>query len=166
MNIVLIGMPGSGKSTVGAMAARQLGRIFVETDTMIEEREHAPILQIFAQRGEGYFRDVESTVARAASELEQAVISTGGGIILRSENMAALAATGVIFFLDREAADIAGENHSGRPLLAGDKNRIFELYAQRIGLYRRYANHIIPAGRTVEESLERLMTIIEREGIL
>lgn len=165
MNIVLIGMPGSGKSTVGAMAARRLGRVFAETDAMIEAEEGMSIPQIFAQRGESCFRDAESAATRAAAALEHAVISTGGGIILRSENMEALAATGVIFFLDRNPADIAGENHSGRPLLAGDENRIFELYAQRIGLYRRYAHHTVPAGNTAEESLERLMTIVEREGI-
>ncbi len=166
MNIVLIGMPGAGKSTVGALAARRLGRTFVETDSLIEQREGTAIPQIFAHRGESYFRDVESAVASEAATLENAVISTGGGMVLRSQNMAALAATGIIFFLDREVDALAGENHSGRPLLAGDRNHILELYTNRIELYRKYAKHRIKAGKTVEESLERLLRAVEAEGML
>ena len=80
--------------------------------------------------------------------------------------MAALAATGIIFFLDREVDALAGENHSGRPLLAGDRNHILELYTNRIELYRKYAKHRIKAGKTVEESLERLLRAVEEEGML
>lgn len=166
MNIVLIGMPGSGKSTVGAILAGRTGRRLIETDAIIEEREGETIPAIFAGRGEGCFREAESAAVRDAAGEEYAVIATGGGVILRPENMAALAETGVVFFLDRDPADIAEENHGGRPLLAGDKNRVLELYTKRIKLYREYASYIIPAGKTPEESLDRLMETMEREGLL
>jgi len=165
MNIVLIGMPGSGKSTVGALAAAQMGRRFFETDALIEAREGTTIGRMFEAKGEVYFRDLESAVVRAVAEKKSAVISTGGGVILRSENMATLSATGIIFFLDRDPVDIAGENHSGRPLLEGDRNRVFALYENRIELYKKYAKHIVKAGRTPRHTLENLLSAIEREGL-
>lgn len=166
MNIVLIGMPGSGKSTVGAMLARRTGRSFIETDALIEAREGASIPALFAGRGESGFRDAEHAAVRAAAAAEHAVIATGGGVILRPENMEALSADGAVFFLDRAPEEIAGEEHGGRPLLAGDRRRVFELYTQRIALYRKYASYVIAAGNTPEESLERLIETMEREGLL
>lgn len=165
MNVVLIGMPGSGKSTVGSLAAARTNRCFFETDALIEAREGTTIGKLFEDKGEGYFRDVESAVVRAVAAEENAVISTGGGVILRPGNMEALGATGVIFFLDRDPADIAGENHAGRPLLAGDKNRVFTLYESRIALYRAYAKHIVPAGKTPRHTLKNLLIAMEREGL-
>jgi shikimate kinase len=165
MNIVLIGMPGSGKSTVGAMAAHQTGRSFFETDALIEAQEGTTIARIFEEKGEGYFRDAESAAVRVLAKEENAVISTGGGVIVRRENMAALSSAGVLFFLDRDPADIAGENHGARPLLAGDKNRVLELYEERIALYRKYAKYIIKAGKTPWHTLENLLSAIAQEGL-
>lgn len=166
MNIVLVGMPGSGKSTVGSLVAGQMGRRFFETDALIETREGTTIGRIFEAKGEGYFRRVESAVVCAVAGEENAVIATGGGVILRGENMDALSATGIVFFLDRDPADIARENHGNRPLLAGDKNRVFELYKSRIELYKKHAKHIVKAGTTPQHTLENLLSAIEREGLI
>lgn len=166
MNIILIGMPGCGKSTVGRLAAQQTGRDFFETDALIEEAEGRAISDIFAAEGEAYFRAIESLVAADVATVENAVISTGGGMVLRPENMRALAAKGKIFFIDRTPEDIAGEDHEGRPLLAGKRERVFELYTQRIELYQKYAQYIIKSGPEVEDTLGRLLDAMEREGLL
>lgn len=166
MNIVLIGMPGSGKSTVGAMLAEYTGRSLIETDALIEAREGLSIPALFAGRGEHGFRDAEHAAICEAAMAEHAVIATGGGVVLRPENMAVLSANGVVFFLDRPPEEIAKEDHGGRPLLAGTKDRVFELYTQRIALYRACARYTVAAGRTPEESLSRLIETMEREGLL
>lgn len=165
MNIILIGMPGCGKSTVGRLAAQRLGRDFFETDALIEEVEGRSIPDIFAAEGEEYFRTIESLVATDVAAVQNAVIATGGGMVLREQNMAALAAKGRVFFLDRAPGDIAEENHAGRPLLAGDKERVFKLYTDRIELYRKYAEYTVSCGPQVEDTLRRLLETVEREGI-
>lgn len=160
MNVVLIGMPGCGKSTVGALAAARTGRTFLELDAMVEARESMTIPDLFAQKGEAYFRDAESATVRAAAAEKNAVLSTGGGVVLREENMAALTATGTVFFIDRAPEDIAGEDHGGRPLMAGGKDRVFALYTQRIALYQKYAQYTIKSGPAAEDTLRRLLDAI------
>ena len=166
MNIILIGMPGCGKSTVGRLAAQRTGRDFFETDALIEEVEGRSIAEIFSAEGEEYFRAIESLVATDVATVENAVISTGGGMVLKPENMRVLAAKGKIFFIDRTPEDIAGEDHSDRPLLCGKRERVFELYTQRIELYKKYAQYIIKSGPEVEDTLGRLIETMEREGFL
>ena len=97
-NVVLIGMPGSGKSCVGAALAERLGMPLVETDAMVVEKTGRSIPDIFAQDGEAAFRREETAAARRAAAMEGTVISTGGGIILRPENMEILSATGTVYF--------------------------------------------------------------------
>ena len=166
MNIVLIGMPGSGKSTVGRRLAQLLDRPFVETDALIERREGRSIPDIFAQSGEEAFRAAETAAVREAAECQGAVISTGGGTVLRRENMEALAATGVLLFLDRPPEEIAGENHAGRPLLAGNRERVFTLYTQRIELYRKYAQYTVKSGKSPEDTAQAAASILKRERLL
>ena len=102
MNLVLIGMPGSGKSTVGKILSKMLCMPLVDTDALVEQTAGKTIPELFAQEGERAFRDRETAAARQAAKLDNTVIATGGGIILRPENMEALAATGLIFFRDRD----------------------------------------------------------------
>lgn len=165
MNIVLIGMPGSGKTTVGRGLALALGRDFFETDSLIEEVEGRSIPAIFAEEGEPYFRTIESLVAADVAGVSNAVIATGGGMILREENMAALCRTGHILFLDRPPEEIVAENHRGRPLLADDHQKVFELYTDRIDLYRKYARYTILCGPQVTDTLNRAMELIGREAL-
>lgn len=160
-NIVLIGMPGSGKTTVGTLVADRLGLTLLDTDAMAAESEGRSIPALFREKGEAYFRDVESAMARRAASAENAVIATGGGMILRPENMRALGKTGVICFLDRPPEDIAQEDHAGRPLIGADRDRILRLYHQRIGLYRRYAQCTVDNRGTAEEAAESLVRKLE-----
>ena len=159
MNLVLIGMPGSGKSTVGKILSRMLCMPLVDTDTLVEQAAGQTIPELFAREGEAAFRDRETAAARQAAALDKAVIATGGGIILRPENMAALAATGLIFFRDRDLEDIVGEDHMGRPLVGKDPDRLRILYTQRIDLYRKYAQYTISHTKTPEEAAARIAAL-------
>lgn len=159
MNLVLIGMPGSGKTTVGKILSRMLCMPLVDTDALVEKAAGKTIPELFAQEGESAFRDRETAAARQAAELDNTVIATGGGIILRPENMAALAATGMIFFRDRDLEDILGEDHMGRPLVGRDPEKLRILYTQRIELYRKYAQYIISNTKTAEEAAARIAAL-------
>ncbi len=162
-NIVLIGMPGCGKSAVGRELAALLHMVLVDTDQMVEQADGRTIADIFAQEGETVFRDKETAAAKRASSMGGVIIATGGGIVLREENMQALQARGVVFFRDRALGDILGEDLSGRPLLRADKQRIYDLYEQRIGLYRKYARHTISNTNTAKEAAARIAAIYKEE---
>lgn len=138
-NIVLSGMPGSGKSTVGSIIAEQLGREFIDTDAMIVSRA-GDITGIFAEYGEPYFRDLESGVIKEIAPLNGRVISLGGGAILRQENVDALRRNGEIYFIDRSPEYLIPT--SDRPL-ADEKEKIMRLYDGRIDRYMETADYII-----------------------
>ena len=159
MNLVLIGMPGSGKSTVGKILSRMLCMPLVDTDALVEQTAGKTIPTLFAQEGEAAFRDRETAAARQAAALDNTVIATGGGIVLRPENMEALAATGMIFFRDRDLEDILGEDHMGRPLVGRDPEKLRILYTQRIELYRKYAQYVISNTKTAEEAAARIAAL-------
>ena len=162
-NLVLIGMPGSGKTKVGEELSRRLNMPVVDTDHMIEQEQGRSIPEIFSRDGEPAFRDMETAAVRRAAAMEGVIIATGGGMVLREENMQALAETGVIFFRNRELAAIVGENHEGRPLIGEDKQRIYRLYDQRIGLYNKYAQFTISNTDTVEEAAEQIEQLYRKE---
>ena len=162
-NIVLIGMPGCGKTAVGKELSALLHMVLVDTDQMVEQADGRTIPDIFAQDGEPAFRDKETAAAKQAASMTGVIIATGGGMVLREENMRALAENGIVFFRDRDLADILGEDLSDRPLLSGDKQRIYDLYQQRIHLYRKYAHHAISNTHTAREAAEHMAAIYERE---
>jgi shikimate dehydrogenase len=106
-NIVLTGMPGSGKSTIGAMLAKALGRECCDTDAEIVKKTGMSIPEIFEKCGNDGFRKIEAeTVAELSNRLQGAVIATGGGVILRDDNVRALKRTGRIYFLNRKLENI------------------------------------------------------------
>ena len=138
-NIVLSGMPASGKSTVGKIVAKQLGRDLIDTDRLIVERE-GDIPTIFREKGERYFRDLESTVIKEVSALSGKVISLGGGAIMRKENVRSLQHNGAIFFIDRSPEYLVP---TGDRPLADKKEKIMRLYNKRIDTYMSTADFII-----------------------
>ncbi len=168
-NLVLIGMPGSGKTKMGALLALRFGLPVLDTDDMVAKAASLSIPDIFARYGEGRFRELETRAVQKAAASSGAVIATGGGVILRPENMAALARTGIIFFRDRPPEAIVGEDHAGRPLVGADRDearaRIFRLYEERIALYKRYAHHYIPPTDTYQEAAEQIAAIFEKEAM-
>ena len=131
-NIVLIGMPGSGKSTVASVLAKKLGRTVYDTDALIVEKAGVPISEIFEEHGEEYFRDLESEVVREISQKSGVIISTGGGAVLRELNVRRLKRNGRIYFLDRPLDDIRPTRD--RPL-ASDFQALKRRYDERYAIY-------------------------------
>lgn len=140
-NIVLIGMMGSGKTTVGQLLAGRLKRTLVDTDKLIEAREGMTVSEIFATQGEPYFRSVEAGVAQALSLRQDLVIACGGGLPLQEAAMAALKESGAVVWLDRDPGDIFDhEDMTGRPLAQAGRAAFLEKAAQRREVYARWAD--------------------------
>lgn len=162
-NIVLIGMPGCGKTSVGRELAALLHMVLLDTDQMVEQEVGCTISDLFAREGEEAFRERETAAAKRAARMQNVIIATGGGMVLREENMQALAQNGIVFFRDRPLADILGEDLSDRPLLSSDQQRLYDLYHQRIHLYRGYAHHTISNTDTAVEAARQIAAIYKKE---
>ena len=158
-NIVLIGMPASGKSSVGKAIADSLGLSFTDTDEMIKERAGMDIPDIFSRFGEEEFRNMESEAVKLASSMNGTVIATGGGAVLRPENVRALKGNGRLFFLDRSPELLIPT--SDRPL-ARNREAINKRYAERYPIYSAAADIKIPAGGTVESVAQLIMERISK----
>lgn len=152
-NLVLIGMPGCGKTTVGRELAKQLGRPLIDTDEVIVQRTGTAIPTLFAECGESGFRDIESAVIRDIAAQNGQIIATGGGAILRKENRTALKANGFVVFLDRPLSAI--QPTDDRPL-SRDRAALEQRYRERYPLYREAADVALNAGGTVETVTERV----------
>ncbi|MCI8419492.1 MAG: shikimate kinase [Oscillospiraceae bacterium] len=150
-NVVLIGMPGCGKSTVGRMLAKRLGKKFLDLDYQITTEARMSIPQIFAERGEEGFRDMERGLAQELGACTGCVISTGGGIVTRRENYAPLHQNGVIVHLTR---DLERLPKTGRPISQSTDLR--QLWARREPLYRSFADVTVDNNGSLEETLEQI----------
>lgn len=149
LNIVLTGMPASGKTTIGRIIAQKLNRELIDTDLLIEKDQDMTIPQIFHQFGENYFRDVETRIIKEAAAKTGTVISTRGGAVLRGENVEALKLSGRIFFIDRDPAALTPT--SDRPK-AFNREEIMKRYEERYDIYVSTADHIIKSEETAEEA--------------
>lgn len=159
-NIVLIGMPACGKSTIGYWLSKKINYPFVDVDRYLEEKENRIISDIFSNEGEEYFRELETKYLKELSEKEGIIISTGGGAVKNKENIDILKENGIIVFLNRIIDDISRENHRNRPLLQNPDN-IRKLYDERIKLYRRYADIIIKNDDSMDVIIDRIITALK-----
>jgi shikimate kinase len=142
-NIILIGMPGSGKTSLGLIIAERLGLAFCDIDQYIQKKENKSISELFLL-GESHFRQLESNAVRDVSSRKPIVIATGGGVVTRTENIALLQETGTIFYIDRPIEMIIkSTDFSERPLLADNVKRIYDLYEQRKHLYEESCHYRI-----------------------
>ena len=157
-NIVLTGMPGCGKSTVGARLARALGVKHIDTDEVIDKTYSSPA-GIISERGEGYFRKIESEVIRSVAAESGIVISTGGGSILAPSNVAALKQNGIIVYLRRSVDRLA---LGGRPLSLRDG--VVKLYADRRPIYESTADVIVDNDADIDNTIEEITKIYENIG--
>ena len=155
-NIILIGMPGSGKSTVGRMVAKRLGKKFVDADAAIVEAAGKPIPEIFRQDGEDAFRALETQILSELGKRSGLVIATGGGCVTREENYALLHQNGRIFCLERELKALATE---GRPLSQAGK--LEQMLQVRGPLYRRFADYHIDNNGSAADAAGRILQIVE-----
>ena len=136
-NIVLIGMPGSGKTTIGRVLADKLGKDFVDTDEAIVNEVGVEISEIFSEQGEEHFRDLESEIIRRESPYVGKVIATGGGSVLRKENTDLLRMNGSLVFLDRSIDELLPS--SDRPL-SDNAEKVRMLYEARMPVYQSVAD--------------------------
>lgn len=150
-NIVLTGMPGSGKTTVGKLLATELNRPFWDTDVLIAEKTGKTPAEIIRDQGEKVFREIESEVIREISAQNGCVIATGGGAVLRMQNVELLRSNGKIFFLDRPLQQLIPT--ADRPL-SSTKDAISQRYRERYPIYTATADEIIPNGETPEKAVQ------------
>ncbi|MBE7018409.1 MAG: shikimate dehydrogenase [Ruminococcaceae bacterium] len=153
-NIVLTGMPGSGKSTVGKCISLD-GYTFVDTDTEIEKRCGCSIKELIKEKGEPYFRDLETQVIYDISKENRQIISTGGGAILREENVLYLKQNGKLFFLEATLKRLQATDD--RPL-SDTVEKLQKLYDERIDIYRDTADIIVPDLKTPEAEAQFITT--------
>ena len=151
-NIVLIGMAGCGKSTIGKRLAELLRKDLVDTDEMIVNTENMPIPQIFAEKGEEYFRWCENVAVNIVGKEKSQIIATGGGVITRPENYNSLKQNGTIVFINRDA-DLLPTN--GRPL--SQMHGVKTLYEKRMPLYRQFADIEVDGNGTIDEVANRIV---------
>lgn len=154
-NIVLIGMPGCGKTTLGKIFAEKTGKKFTDLDKIIEEKAGMTIPEIFEKYGEQHFRDLESTAAAEAGKEKGQVIATGGGVILRPENMKALSQNGRVIFIQRPLEDLATD---GRPL-SKDAVSLKKMYGIRFPLYNKYSQLTITGGGKINDNINAMLTL-------
>jgi shikimate kinase len=170
MNLVLIGLMASGKTTVGRLLAKALGRPFVDADLEVEARTGRSIPDIFATDGEAVFRDLEAEAIADLCRRDGLVIATGGGAVLRPANREALRRSGLVFWLDLPPAELyrrAGrQGLAGRPLLRDDDplGRLEALARSRAEAYATTAHHRVDAaGLSPQAVADQILLILNAD---
>lgn len=155
-NIVIIGMPGSGKTAVSTMLAERLGRKIFDTDTIVSEKAGMTIPEIFAAQGEAGFRKLETEATAEVGKLSGNIISTGGGVVTVADNYELLHQNGVIVWIERDTNKLARD---GRPIsLSSDLN---ELYAARLPLYEHFADIKSDNNGDINDTVNAIMEMIK-----
>jgi shikimate kinase len=170
-NIFLVGMMGSGKTTVGKLLAKQLGKTFVDCDEEIQKRTGVTITHIFDVEGEAGFRKRESAVIHELVQLDNIVLATGGGAVLNAENRADLARNGLVVYLKGSVQDLwqRTRHDRNRPLLqtADPLARLKDLHGQRDPLYAEVADLVVTSGKqSAQQLVIKLRQEIEQLGPL
>lgn len=165
-NIVLTGFMASGKTATGQALAELTGRQFVDTDAMIEAEAGLTANEIFAQHGEVYFRDLESAAVLRAAQMEDAVIATGGGAVLRVENIEILRKTGVIVNLEPTEETIRARLSQAagtRPLLQGQEiTQVLERFRARQPFYSNCDYKLcVTNGRSPQDYAEEILEMLD-----
>ena len=165
-NIVLCGFMGCGKTTVGKLIAKALAFTFIDMDDYIVEQCGMSINQLFETYGEAHFRKLETDTIRELSARSELVIATGGGAVMRDENVELLKAGGTLVYLEANAESVYErlKDDTTRPLLAVDNKRakIEELLAARIPRYRRVADLCVDGGGPAEQVADTIVKALSR----
>lgn len=169
--VFLVGPMGAGKSTIGRMLAQRLSAAFLDTDQVIESRTGADIPWIFDVEGEAGFRDRETNVLKDLTHAEDAIIATGGGIVVRAENRELLKSSGTVVYLTASIEQLVNRTYKDkkRPLLQVDdpRSKIVELFNTRDPLYRDVADYVLVTdGRSPKFVVQNIHDYLSREGVL
>lgn len=163
MNIILTGLRGSGKSTIGKLLGKKLGFKFLDLDKEIEKSENSTIREIYEKYGWEYFRKKEKNTVKKLANLENTIISLGGGTIVDPENQKILKKLGTIVYLDRSPEDCfkyLEKNKNSRPPLTKTADRLSELkqiYTERKDIYRKTADYIIKRSDDLHKDVNRII---------
>jgi len=155
-NIVLIGMPACGKSTVGRLIAELSGMPLIDTDTFFSERMKKSPASYLSKNSESHFRDAESRIIAEISTLEGYVISTGGGAVLRPDNVRFLKYNGILFFIDRSLDNI---KPSPKRPLTSDPEALARVYEERRPVYLSCADYIVNGNVAVEDIAHNILEL-------
>lgn len=159
--ILLIGMPGCGKSTIGKLLSKRLNYDFCDMDKYIEEREGKTIKEIFLL-GEDTFRDIESKACKELNNRKKTVIASGGGVVKRKENIDAFKENSTIIYIDRPIENILTDiNLENRALFEEGSGKLYKLYEERYNLYNDYCDYKVFNGKSIEEVLDNIINIIK-----
>lgn len=162
MNIVLIGMPGCGKSTVGVILAKTIGVNFIDTDILIQQREGKLLQNIIDTDGIEKFLDCEAAAVKSL-DCENSVIATGGSVVFREEAIEHLKKNGKIFYLNVKLDEIKSRlnNISTRGIAAQKGKSVDEIYKEREQLYKKYADYILDLeNSSVEQTIEKILNTL------
>ena len=174
LNIILIGFRGTGKTTIGKMLAQRLGKEFVDADEYLEQKEGKTVKDIFAEGGEKLFREIETQIIAELCLLDNRVVATGGGAILREENVRALKKRGIIVLLEADTDTIYKRIHKDtmtwqkRPKLTnqGGYQEIEYLLEYRRPLYDRIADFVINTNNmSVNDAARKIVTFIKNHVV-
>ncbi len=160
-NIVLIGMPSSGKSTIGKEIASKLGMDFVDSDELIVQNAKMPIPEIFAKYGESEFRKMETDAIRELSKKQHTVVATGGGAVLNFENIRLLSQNGRIYFIDRPLESLLVTDD--RPL-SSSREALEKRYNERYEIYKSSCHYHLKASDSIEENAQKIIEEFKNEA--
>ena len=164
MNITLIGMPGAGKSSVGKALAERLGMEFIDIDKVLEEAHGKPLQQILDEAGgEGFLKLEEDAVLSYCSVLQNTAISPGGSIVYCKAAMKHLKKISKIVFLEVPLQEIAARIAvQGRGIVGGKDKTLEDIYAERLPLYRQYADYTLVPSGSVEDNAAQLLALLDK----
>lgn len=160
--ILLIGMPGCGKTTIGKEVSEKLNYKFCDMDSYIEDISKSTVKELF-EKSEDFFRDYETRACKELSSLnEEIIISSGGGVVKRKENIDYFIENGIIIFIDRPIEDIVKDvDTSSRPLLKDGKAKLYNIYSERYNLYNDYCHYKITNDKDIEDTINKVIEIIK-----
>ncbi len=160
-NIYLIGLPGAGKTSIGRLLAKELQRRFVDTDRLITKKAKQSVPDIFREKGEAAFRQMEHEVLLDLAGRKNRIVATGGGIILNPENILLMRKSGRVIWIKRPPEIIIQSPRiKKRPLLAADANKLFTLYEERKAFYQEAAHLEIDNIENREDTVKTILAAL------